>query len=195
MGKVARNGKAHVLLEKETNLIRKAFEFPRDRLLFDIARFTGERWGALVQLEVEDCYADAGRALPGDLITFKAQTRKASPDGHRRTRQVPVSSGLKEALLAYRPPVDGYLFPGRVPGTHLSFDAADRALRLAVARAGLTSRGISTHSTRRTFITRLADAGIGLDVLQNLTGHASVQVLAGYIQSNPGRLRIAVESA
>ncbi|WP_375480014.1 tyrosine-type recombinase/integrase [uncultured Nostoc sp.] len=60
-------------------------------------------------------------------------------------------------------------------------------LRIAVEKAGLSAKGISTHSTRRTFITNLANKGINLVTIKKITGDSDLKVLSAY--SNPCRSR------
>ena len=60
-------------------------------------------------------------------------------------------------------------------------------------RAGIT--GASSHSGRRTFITRLASQGIGVRVLASLAGHRSIAVTQAYIDVNDDQRRHAVELA
>jgi integrase/recombinase XerD len=58
-------------------------------------------------------------------------------------------------------------------------------------RAGLD--GASSHSGRRTFITKLAEQGVGARVLQQLAGHSSLATTQRYIDIKPSMLRAAVE--
>lgn len=59
------------------------------------------------------------------------------------------------------------------------FQSADRALRKACDYIGL--KGFSTHSFRRTALTKLYKAGVPLPTLQKRSGHASSASLALYI--------------
>nr|MCC5640549.1 site-specific integrase [Nostoc sp. CHAB 5844] len=88
-----RNGQAAILTETDYSKIRRHIKSQKYKLLFDLAWYTGERWGALVQLSVEDVYNSDG--TPREYINFRARTRKASPDGKRKTRQVPVHPVLR----------------------------------------------------------------------------------------------------
>ncbi|MBM4212851.1 MAG: site-specific integrase, partial [Gammaproteobacteria bacterium] len=49
-------------------------------------------------------------------------------------------------------------------------------------RAGIA--GARSHSGRRTFITNLANKGIGVRVLASLAGHRSIAVTQAYIDVN-----------
>lgn len=88
---------------------------------------------------------------------------------------------LKQILEETELPASGFLFPGRF-GKHLSRQAADLALRQACETLGW--QGISTHSFRRTGITKLHDAGVPLRRIQARTGHVSLGNLALYVEVN-----------
>ena len=53
--------------------------------------------------------------------------------------------------------------------------------------------GASSHSGRRGFITNLANRGVSVRVLMELSGHKSIAVTQRYIDINPSMLRSAVE--
>jgi integrase/recombinase XerD len=53
--------------------------------------------------------------------------------------------------------------------------------------------GASSHSGRRTFITKLADKGVGVRVLMALAGHKSIATTQRYIELNPTVMKAAVE--
>lgn len=176
-----RNGQAAILTQADYSKIRKQIRSRKYKLLLDIAWHTGERWGAIVQLKIEDVYNSNG--TPREYITFRARTRKATPDGKRRTRQVSVHPVLHESLKSYTPDSDSdWLFPCREEDQPITLRWADMILRAAVQKAGLDAKGISSHSTRRTFITSLANNGIGLATIKKITGHHDLKVLSAYIE-------------
>lgn len=184
------HGQSSIISDADYAKIRKALKAKKSKLLLDIARYTGERWGAIVQLRVEDVF-DYGK--PRDYITFRASTRKARPDGKRQTRQVPVHPLLKELLEGHSAPGAGYLFESPTkPGEPISLRAADFMFRTAVYQAGLENKGFSTHSTRRTFITRLYERGIDIHTIQQITGHSDLKSLVRYIEQDPERDRRAI---
>ena len=53
--------------------------------------------------------------------------------------------------------------------------------------------GATSHSGRRTFITNLANKGVGVRVLQALAGHRSMATTQMYIDVNDDMLRVAVD--
>lgn len=182
-----------MLTESDVLKIRRQLANRQHRLFWDIARFTGERWGAICQLQVEDVYQNAYRSKPHADITFRAVTRKAAPDGTHATRQVPLHPMLKEILEAYNPELDAYLFPSRQrPARPITFSAADKMFRAALFRAGIDHKGISTHSTRRTFITHLYQKGCDLKTLQKITGHRDLKSLMEYIDVSSDQVSAAI---
>lgn len=194
MPKNNRHGQAALLTELDCTRIR-SFLKGQYLLIWDIARWTGERWGAVLQLKVEDVYFKAqDRGVPHHYITFRACTTKGAPDGSHQTRQVPVHPILREILQGYKlPSSSGFLFPSpQDPQRPLTLKAADLALRYAVAAAELKHKGISTHSTRVSFITGLHNKGVSLRIIQQLTGHKNPQVLARYIIVTPDQAKAAI---
>lgn len=193
MGKNRGFGQAEILSDIELDRIFKHLKNRDHKLFFAIARYTGERFGAIAQLRVSDVYMGL-EPLPE--ITFPASIRKASPDGSRSTRQLLVYERLHNALTAYAPKhKDLWLFPSPIKdGKPITWSAADKWLRAAVERAGLEHRGVSGHSLRRSFITKLHESGFDIHSIQQITGHKSIAVLQKYIGGNPRKLRDALSA-
>lgn len=186
-----RNGQAAILSDNDYAKIRKQIRSQKYKLLLDVAWYTGERWGALVKLQLQDVYSGDGG--PSEYINFRARTRKSTPNGKRQTRQVPVHHVLAELLAAYKPETDSiYLFPSRSGDKPIGLRVADQILRTAVDRAGLNAKGISTHSTRRTFITKLAKRGVSLATIKKATGHTDLKVLSRYIEVSDEEVKQAI---
>jgi integrase/recombinase XerD len=185
-----RNGQSAILTETDYSKIRRHIKSQKYKLLLDLAWYTGERWGALIKLTVADVYNSDG--TPREYINFRARTRKASPDGKRKTRQVPVHPVLRDSLTSYKPEQGAWLFPDRNGDESISLRWADMILRSAVDKAGLAAKGISTHSTRRTFITKLAKKGVSLATIKKATGHTDLKVLSRYIEVSDDEVREAI---
>lgn len=190
--KIDRHGQSAIISDADYIKIRKSLVSKKYRLLLDIARYSGERWGAIIQLGVNDVYDEGWQAR--SHITYRARTRKANCKGVRTTRQVPVHPILKELLEAYRPTdASGWLFPSRINlSEHITLRAADSSFRKAVAVASLQHKGFSTHSTRRTFITRLYEKGIDIHTIQLTTGHQDLKSLIRYVEADPERVVRAI---
>ncbi|MBC1195159.1 tyrosine-type recombinase/integrase [Microcystis aeruginosa BLCCF158] len=83
-----------------------------------------------------------------------------------------------------------YLFPGRFKTKPLTTAYADLTLRQACDRLGF--KGISTHSFRRTALTRMHMAGVPLRTIQRISGHSSLAALAFYLEVSDENIREAV---
>jgi integrase/recombinase XerD len=186
--KIDRHGQAAIITTKLYPKIRAGFYEAHHQLLFDLAVYTGERWGAICQLQVADVYQPNGK--PRTTIIYRKDTTKG-----KITREVPVCQSLALRLAAYKPPSGIWLFPNsKDPTKHLTIRALDGAFRRALERAGLSDLGYSTHSTRRGFITALDRAGISIKVIQSLTGHRSIACLSRYIDVSDEQRAKALEA-
>lgn len=184
--KVHGHGKATPIDLNGYTRIRAQFSREYYTLFWDIAYYTGERWGAISQLAVGDVFGADGKVR--NSITFKKNTRK-----DKTTREVPVSAALALRLKAYDLPNSIWLFPSPIdPINHIAFRTLDKELRRAVEQAGLSGLGYSTHSTRRGFITSLHHKGVSIRVIQSITGHKSLNVLSGYIEVTDEQRRAAL---
>jgi len=80
---------------------------------------------------------------------------------------------------------------GRVGGP-MRVDAVNEVLTAASGRAGL-DEAVVPHSLRHAFGSSLADAEVGMDVIQDLMGHRSITSTRLYVHPDEARLRAAVE--
>lgn len=192
MPKINRSGQAKVLTKTEMSKLMRSFGSPSHKLIFAICRYTTERVTAVLKLELLDVYDTKGKPRP--ILTFKGANRKGYKGKPGKTRQVPVHSGLRELLEAYEIPKSKWLFPcPENPLKHLSRQSADAALRRACDKAGLGDAGISTHSFRRTAITELANSGVNIRVIQEITGHSNLSQLKTYIEVSEEQVREAIK--
>jgi integrase/recombinase XerD len=188
--KLNRRGKASIFTDSEWQRLLKATRSESQRLIWEIAYWTGERMGAIRQLRVESVYRDPIARIPHEYIFYAKETRKGQIDD----RQVPIHPSLARALKAYSPPVAGYLFPGRDAMDCLDHRTIDSNLRSTLVRAGLDKRGFTTHSFRRTFLTRLANNAISPWVLQKISGHRDRSSLDEYIEVTDKQVLAAVNT-
>ncbi|NEP15460.1 MAG: site-specific integrase [Leptolyngbya sp. SIO4C1] len=176
MPKSDRNGQAEIWTADQLEAVMAELA-PNMRALFSICRYTGCRISEARQLRAED--------LVNDVVVFRKRTTK----GEAETREVAMHPKLRTVLREASLPVAGYLFAGR-KGQPITRQAADKALRLACDRLGFT--GFSTHSFRRTALTRLSDAGVPLRVVQEISGHRSLDVLRRYLEVKPEQIEDAI---
>lgn len=173
--KINRHGRAKVLTQSEIQLVfNHGLKNERDRTLFGVCLFTATRIRECCTLLTEDIFTPKGQVRPRLII------RKANTKGKLATRSIPVIEDLRKLLADYYPLTGSkYLFPGRSDG-HLSEDSAARILRQACLRVGV--EGASTHSFRRTALTQMSNAGIPLRVIQEISGHRSLEQLQKYLE-------------
>lgn len=194
MPKNNRSGQSTILSDGDYLTIKNHLANSKHKLIVDVAWWTGERLGAICKLPTSAVFDVKGKPL--DYITFPARTRKASPTGKRKTRQVPVHANLRGILREYwrlhHPDFNGYLFPGGDGSNALQFQSADDALRKALVKANMQFAGISSHSFRRSFITKLSRKGIAVSTIQKITGHADLKTLSRYIDVSDDQMREAI---
>ena len=147
----------------------------------------GLRAKELAGLRWADVYDEAGKIRP--VLHLRAAYTKGG-----RTRDVFASSpALRRALEKYgerdwlgsASRSQAALFPSQKGGTMKPGSMA-RFLKVLYAEAGIA--GASSHSGRRTLITRLAERGIDLKAIAEIAGHTSIRTTIMYIESNPKRL-------
>jgi integrase/recombinase XerD len=186
--KIDRHGKAKILTQEEIQLLfREGLLSQRDHALFAVMLYTACRVNEACTLSVSDVY-DRKRRVRPELIIRKGNTK-----GKLATRTIPVLDDLRRQLVAYRPEFDnGFLFPGRHGRGHLLADSASWLLREACQRVGL--EGVSTHSFRRTALTQMSDAGIPLRVIQEISGHRTLDELWKYLEVRPDQVKGAIAS-
>lgn len=188
--KVDRHGQSKILTQAEIQCLfeKGLIENPlRDRALFAICLYTACRVNECVTLHVKDVYDSRGRIRPALII------RKGNTKGKLDTRTIPVIEDLRGYLKAYPSPKKGeYLFPGRNGRAHLHPDSASHILRKACQRIGL--EGVSTHSFRRTALTQLSNASIPLRVIQQISGHRTLDELYKYLEVAEEQVRGAMSA-
>jgi len=171
--KVKGHGQAKILTDAElSELFEVGFQTFRDRALFAICMFTGCRISEALQLTAE--------MVKGQFITFTRDTRK----GKTGTQQVEILPALRSFLDDWQQsgemPESGYLFKARRGGKspYMSRANADLILDKACERIGV--EGVSTHSFRRTYITKLREKGYSPAQIQKRTGHKRRENLMHY---------------
>ena len=186
--KVDRHGKAKILTHEELQLLfARGFTSLRDRVLFAIMLHTACRVNEAVTLRVADAYDGRGR------VRAKLTFRKANTKGKLATRSIPVNEDLRRALEQYAPPArQTYLFPGQNGRPHLHPDSASWILREALRRVQID--GASTHSFRRTALTHMSSRGIPLRVIQEVSGHRTLDELYKYLEVTDEEVLGAVSS-
>lgn len=178
--KCDRNGQAKILTDSEITAIFSLFS-ERDRAVFAICLYCGCRISEALSIRSGD--------IAGGVITL----RKNSTKGKKKSRSLPISPNLETILNDYIEAIaspSDFLFPGRFGAKPLTTAYADLTLRQACQKLGL--KGISTHSFRRTALTRMHAAGVPLRTIQRISGHSSLAALAFYLEVTDENVRDAV---
>ncbi len=141
----------------------------RERALFLLLLRTGMRIGELLSLRVNDV----------DLIERVVKIYKGEKNSVGRV--VYLCDDAAQALSSWlkkRNDQKSYLFYGLKGG--LGYTAVLEQFRSVLAKAGLSDKGYTLHCLRHTFATDLLNAGMRLECLQQLLGHASIEVTRIY---------------
>ena len=188
--KIDRHGRAKILSQPEIALLFTEgclLDPPRDRALFAVMLYTAARVNEAVTLHRTDVFDRKGHVRP------EINIRKGNTKGKLATRAIPVLDDLHTKLTQYQPPAQSeYLFPGRHNHGHLHPDSASWILREACKRIGL--EGVSTHSFRRTALTQLSNAGIPMRIIQEISGHRTLDELYKYLEVRPEQVRGAISA-
>jgi integrase/recombinase XerD len=115
----------------------------------------------------------------------------------RHARTVFINAKLKAVLQAYadqaRCADRSYPFFASQKSVKAGFSANSLAQTFALLYRSAGIEGASSHSGRRSFLTRLANQGTAIHLLKALAGHRSISTTAAYLYSNPTQLRAVVE--
>jgi len=183
---------AKTLTEKE---IKKVLLFialrkhaVRNRVMLLITHWAGMRVGEVAALRIGDVVAADGSIKP-EIRLLPEQTKG------RHARTVFLGERLRKELAVYvatikRPLPEKPLFYTQ---KRLGFTANTLCQHFHVLYREAGIDGASSHSGRRSFITNLANKGIGVRVLMALAGHRNISTTQAYIDVNDAMQRAAVE--
>jgi integrase/recombinase XerD len=194
---------ARVLTEKE---LRKVLNFcssqphsARNRAMLLCTHMAGMRVGEVAALRICDVLALDGTVK--EEISLSASQTKGD-----KARTVLVPKKLRDELTSYLQQRFGLanlqavtqtdtqraLFPTQ-KNPQRGFTANTLCQLFHKIYKDAKMDGATSHSGRRTFITKLADKGVGVRVLMALAGHKSIATTQRYIELNPTVMKAAVE--
>jgi len=175
---------ARVLTERE---LRKVLNYcstqphaTRNRAMLLCTHMAGMRVGEVAALRICDVLAADGTVM--EEIALAASQTKGN-----QSRTVLVPKKLLTQTDTQRA-----LFPTQKnPKRGFTANTLCQLFHKIYKDARMT--GATSHSGRRTFITKLADKGVGVRVLMALAGHKSIATTQRYIELNPTVMKAAVE--
>jgi integrase/recombinase XerD len=194
---------ARVLTERE---LRKVLNFcntqphaTRNRTMLLCTHMAGMRVGEVAALTVSDVLAMDGTVK--EEIALSALQTKGN-----KARTVLVPRKLRDELTSYlqqRYGISNLLAVTQTDTQRALFPTQKNPKRGFTANTlcqlfhkiykDSQMYGATSHSGRRTFITKLADKGVGVRVLMALAGHKSIATTQRYIELNPTIMKAAVE--
>ncbi len=161
-----------LLTRAQVAAILAACDSPRYRTMLTVCYGCGLRPSEVLALRVKDIDSERKR--------LRIEQGKGAKD-----RLVPLSPTLLDELRAYwrlyRP--DDWLFAGR-GGEPLSPTVLQKAYTQAKRTAGVTTLG-GIHGLRHAYATHQLAAGLGVERLQRLMGHGSIQTALRYVHWLP----------
>lgn len=156
---------------EDITLLLKAITAVRDRAMILLLLRTGMRIGELLEVIITDI-SFAERKI---LIYLGEKNYQG--------RAVYYSEDAEQALqqwLKVRDKDSEFLFPGKGGRPNLSYVSAWVVMRKSLERAGLSDKKYSLHCLRHTFATDMLNAGMRLEVLQQLLGHQEIEMTMRY---------------
>lgn len=148
---------------------------------------TGLRVGELLALKWEDVDLVAGRLVVRRTLWHALE---GTPKGGR-SREVPLSDDAVATLQAHRHLRGPYVFCEE-NGKRLNHNRVKAVVPRTCARAGLAKR-LTTHDLRHTFASHLVMRGVALKAVQELLGHATIDMTMRYAHLSPDVKRDAVQ--
>ena len=160
----------------------------RDETIILISFNAGLRAKEIAALTVGNVFDEAG-AVRTQFILSAAQSKGG------KTRTVYLNQRLRRALAEYVAAISTTdplraLFASQ-KGGHFSANTMCQLFLDIYKAVGL--KDASSHSGRRTYITRLANKGVGVRLLAELAGHSHISTTQRYIDVNSEQLSEAVE--
>jgi integrase/recombinase XerD len=162
----------------------------RNRALVLIMFNTGMRVSEVASLRVKDVIDNEGNIK--NEIRLLAENTKTN-----EARVVFVNEKLRKELQQYAKLIthfnenDKFFYSQKSTSDGFTANTLTQHFHYLYRRVGLD--GASSHSSRRTFITTLANKGVGVRVIMGLSGHKALSSVQCYIDCNSELMRNAVE--
>ncbi|HKD42767.1 MAG TPA: site-specific integrase [Myxococcaceae bacterium] len=157
------------------------------RTMLTVALKTGVRLGELLALKWEDVDLRSGKVVVRRTLW---QKQEGTPKGGR-SREIPLSEVAKACLQRQRHLKGPYVFC-KSDGSRFSHSEVKGVVRLTCQRAGLAKR-LTWHHLRHSFASHLVMRGVPLKSVQELMGHASIEMTMRYAHLSPHVNRSAVD--
>lgn len=162
----------------------------RNRALVMMMFNTGMRVSEVASLRIKDIVDNEGN-IKNEILLLAENTKT------NEARTVFVNEKLRKELqqyarlLASNDSNNKFFYSQKRDSDGFTANTLTQHFHYLYKRVGLD--GCSSHSARRTFITTLANKGIGVRVIMGLSGHKALSSVQCYIDCNSELMRNAVE--
>ena len=150
-----------VLSDQEAGDILSCVRNPKHRAVLITCYAAGLRLSEATNLKIKD--------IDGQRHQLHIRAAKGNKD-----RFVPASPRLLDELREFwklnRP--SNYIFPGKTSDVPISSTTIQKALKVAVAKAGI-KKPVTPHTLRHSWATGMLEAGVDLLTISKILGHAS----------------------
>jgi len=183
---------AKTLTDKEVKIVLATISTnrhsARNRCMFLMSMWAGMRVAEIAALKMSDVVATDG--MIKDEIRLEASQTKGN-----RGRTVLIGDKLKKELSEYaatikHPDPDKPFYYSQRSRSGFSANSLAQHFGMLYQRAGID--GASSHSGRRSFLTRLSNKGVGVRVLMALAGHRNMATTQRYLDLNEDMMKVAV---
>ncbi|RCU49164.1 site-specific integrase [Corallincola holothuriorum] len=176
---------------KRTLAVAKAGKHgERNAMALCLSFYAGLRAKEISSIKIGDVFTNKQEVVSLANLT-KEQTKGS------KSRTFAVNSKLAVALRTYHEQMDLAQYDSSEPllrsqkGKAITPNSMTCILIKLYKDAGLEKK--SGHSGRRSFLTNLADKGVGIHILKELAGHQNIQTTARYLATSPTKLLNAAE--
>ena len=161
-------GQARILSPEELDQLIAAIPYSHHKVLAILLRYSGCRCTEAAKSKWKNYSSDF-------LLLPKPDTKTDT------SRSIPINNKLKLELDLWKEhskPLndDEYIFKGRFANSHLRRQSFDKAIRKYSP-----FKDVSTHTFRRSVLTAMKRAGVPLDVIRSISGHADIKTLELYL--------------
>ena len=196
-----KRGKSKLLSDTDVkNCLRFINDMPshreRTRLMFLMMLMTSLRIHSIQKLTLGQVYDE--NFNPVESFLLQPEQNK----GGKKVLQVYLNNTLKQELKKYakflhsdkylQPKMNDYLFKSN-KGSYLSKQQIIHIFRQIFDGVGLDKQ-YRVHSLRATCLTKLMNANYPLPLIQQISGHSSIQTLSIYYRTNPKNIQNALET-
>lgn len=159
----------------------------RNMSIIKMLYYTGMRIGEVQQLNVEHIMWDNKQLL----VLGKGDKERLIPLNQTLIYMLEEWLGVRNSLKYVRSPALFVSMGKNHRGKRISYGAIRHIVKTILKDAGLGN--FSPHKLRHTFATQLLDRGAPLEQISKLLGHSRLDTTLIYAQTEPGKLRSAVE--